>query len=131
MAITIALSVLLKVAFSFSFKHHASLPYSIADLTQQRYTLPFILKGNLIPSNNSRHSLNLTQPILTFAVTTALPTPLEFSLSFKQQNLFTVSTSLHNFSIESTVPSIIPLHFERTKCIGKLEVTLIIFAHLP
>ena len=30
----IALSVLLKTAISFSLKHHASLPYNIADLTQ-------------------------------------------------------------------------------------------------
>ena len=30
----IALSVLLKIAISFSLKHHASLPYNIADLTQ-------------------------------------------------------------------------------------------------
>ena len=30
----IALSVLLKIAMSFSFRHHASLPYNITDLTQ-------------------------------------------------------------------------------------------------
>ena len=36
MALTIALFVFLKTAFSFSFKHHASLPYSIADLMQQQ-----------------------------------------------------------------------------------------------
>jgi len=30
----IALSILLKIAVSFSCKHHVSLPYSIADLTQ-------------------------------------------------------------------------------------------------
>ena len=34
-ALKIALSVLLKIAFSFSFKHYVSLPYSIADLMQQ------------------------------------------------------------------------------------------------
>ena len=38
MALTIALSVLLEIAFSFSFRHHVSLSYSIADLTQQRET---------------------------------------------------------------------------------------------
>ena len=34
--LTMALSVLLKIAISLSLKHHASLPYSIADLTQLR-----------------------------------------------------------------------------------------------
>ena len=35
MALVIALSVLLKIAFSFSFKYHVSFPYSIANPTQQ------------------------------------------------------------------------------------------------
>ena len=33
-AFTIALSVFLKIAISFSLKHHVSLPYNITDLTQ-------------------------------------------------------------------------------------------------
>ena len=65
-ALMIALSVLLKIVFSFSFKRHVLLPYPIADLTQQRWTFPFILGGNLLPSNNSPHFLNLTPPIFTF-----------------------------------------------------------------
>ena len=35
-ALTIALSVLLRIAISLSFKHQVSLPCKIADLTQQR-----------------------------------------------------------------------------------------------
>ena len=52
----IALSILLKITFSFSFEHHVSLPYIVADFTQQRKTLPFIFRENLFPSNNSPHS---------------------------------------------------------------------------
>ena len=78
MDLTIALNVLLKIAFSFPFKHHILFPCSIADLTQQRQTLLFILRGNVCPSNNSPLSLTLT-----LAVTVASQPPLQFSLSHK------------------------------------------------
>ena len=79
--LTIALSVLLKITVSFSLKHHVSLPCNIADLTQLRYTIPFIFKENLLPSNNSPHSLNFIHSILTLAVTAVSHPPLAFSLS--------------------------------------------------
>ena len=83
---TMALSVLLKIVISFSRKHHVSLPYDIADLTQLRYTISFIFKENLLPSSNSPHSLNFIHPTFTLAVTGVSHPTLAFSLSPLQDN---------------------------------------------
>ena len=64
----IALSVLLKIAISFSLKHHASLPYNITDLAQLLQTSPFIFNENLLPLSISLHFLIFIQPILVLAV---------------------------------------------------------------
>ena len=57
-------------------------------------------------------------------MTAASQPPPAFSLSPRYQNPFTVSTLSHNFSIESIVPSVVPLHLEQTKCVGNLAITL-------
>ena len=124
--LTIALSVLLKISISFSLKHHVSLPCNIADLTQLRYTIPFIFKENLLPSNNS---LNFIQPILTLAVTAVSHPPLAFSLISKitktLHSLHFITQYLHWF-----FPSPISSHLLHTNCCAKLQYTFFILVHL-
>ena len=94
----IALPVLLKIAISFSLKHHASLPYNIADLTQLLKTFPFIFNENLLPLSISLHSLNFIQPLLVLAVT-AVSHP---SVAFNQHRFTEFNTAKNNlFSIFS------------------------------
>ena len=112
---TIALSVLLKIAISFSFKHHVSLPFNISDPTQLRYTIPFILSENLFEFSNSLHYLNFTHPILALAVTAASQPPLAFILSPKWQNL-SLFPPLH-----TTPPPVLLIHHQLTSCIFHIQ----------
>ena len=108
------LSVLCKIFISLSFRHHSSIPYSIAGLTQLLETANFNLKGNF-PYSNTMHSLNLTYPHLVLAVTAASHPPPAPTLSPRYVNSFYVFTSLHNFSSRFTASPIFPLNFLHVK----------------
>jgi len=82
-ALPVLLSVLLKIAISFTLKRHVSLPYNSAGLTQLSKNFPFIFSGNLRPLSNSPHSLNFIQPTRALAVTAASHPPLTFTVSTK------------------------------------------------
>ena len=99
----IALSVLLKIAISFSLTHRASLPYNIADLTQLLQTFPFIFNGNLqpleyfaafheLPPTNSWSSCDRC-----FALTSCIPSVILISeLAYS----FHTITQYFNWSLE-------------------------------
>ena len=70
-----------KLPSLFLSKHHASLSYNIADLTQLLYNFPFIFNENLPPLNFLLHFLNFIQPILVQAVTAVSHPPVAFNLS--------------------------------------------------
>ena len=129
MALTIALSVFLEIALSFFLNAMSRFHTVLLIFRSNDGLYPLSLEETYFQVA-TLHTPNLTQPILTLAVTAASQPSLEFSQSLKQ-NPFTVSTSLHNFSIESTVLSFIPLHLEQTKCVANLAVTLFILAHRP
>ena len=65
--LTIALYALLKIAISTSLKHHVSIPYNMANLTQLGKIFPFIFNENLLPSNSS-----LIHPFLTYEVSATI-----------------------------------------------------------
>ena len=128
MALTMFLSVLLRIAFSFFL------------ITTSRFDIVLlILRNNDKLSLSSSEETYNQKPLSTFPESyptnshscsdCRFTTTIRFSLSPKIQNPFTVSTSSHNFSIESTFPSIIPLHLQQTKRVVNLEVTSL-FLHI-
>ena len=114
-ALSMDLSIIRKIPISLSFRHHASLPYNIAGLTQLSQTAPFSLRANLLQYSNSPHSLNLIHQHLVLAVTAASHTPPTLILPTKYVNPLTVSTSSHNVSSCPTASPILSSHFLHVK----------------
>ena len=72
---------------------------------------PFSFRGNLLPYNNSPHSLNLCHPHIDLTVIAASHRQTAHTLSPRYAKSLTVSNSSHNFPSCSTASPIFPSHF--------------------
>ena len=130
-ALTMDLPALHKIPISFSFRHCASLPYSIASLTYLLKTAHFGISRNNLPYSNSPHSLSLIHTYLVLVVTAASHPPPALTLSPRFVNSLTVCISSHNLSSCSTAYPIFPSHFLHVKFLKNIGVTLFTPTHLP